>query len=523
LRKPYRLGSGNGFFFVCALVAVAALVLGGGTRSGFLSDVILQLLAVPLLLAAVWRFFETPPSRPECLGLAFCVALVAVPLLQIIPLPPEIWTALPNRQPEIEALELARLGRPWMPISLSPNATLLSALSLVVPIAIFLGTLLLDYRHRRWLTVVVLAAGIVSVFVGLSQVAQGPSSPLRFFDFTNTTEATGFFANRNHFSALLYALMLLAAAWAVDAALNSGSAGSRQLDGPPLIALLISFTVLVALVAAQLMARSRAGLALTIIALLGALALAFTDRRDASTITPSRMLAGVIVIVAMLSTQFVLYRVLERFTSDPLKDARIPFANTTIEAAHAFMPLGAGVGTFVPVYALFEKPQDVMVNTFANRAHNDVLEIWLESGVIGLALLGLFLAWYLWRAFSAWRQSSYGVNELDSALARAATLIIALLIAHSLVDYPLRTGAMMTIFAFACALLVPPRAALRQTSALEAAPAGPSATQSWPQQAPPGPPSDIQRPPGRPWGAEVEWPEQWRPDGTADQPKRGGS
>jgi hypothetical protein len=35
-------------------------------------------------------------------------------------------------------------------------------------------------------------------------------------------------------------------------------------------------------------------------------------------------------------------------------------------------------------------------------------------------------------------------------------LIIALLAAHSLVDYPLRTGAMMAIMAFACALLIAP-------------------------------------------------------------------
>jgi hypothetical protein len=32
------------------------------------------------------------------------------------------------------------------------------------------------------------------VFVGLSQVAQGPNSTLRFYEITNLSEAVGFFA-----------------------------------------------------------------------------------------------------------------------------------------------------------------------------------------------------------------------------------------------------------------------------------------------------------------------------------------
>ena len=55
-------------------------------------------------------------------------------------------------------------------------------------------------RHRT--------VGIIGVFVGLFQVAGGPESPLRYFEITNPTEAVGFFANRNHFAALLYCLIL---------------------------------------------------------------------------------------------------------------------------------------------------------------------------------------------------------------------------------------------------------------------------------------------------------------------------
>ncbi len=43
-------------------------------------------------------------------------------------------------------------------------------------------------------------------------------------------------------------------------------------------------------------------------------------------------------------------------------------------------------------------------------------------------------------------------------LERAASLVILLLLAHSLVDYPLRTAALSAIFAFFCAVLGAPAA-----------------------------------------------------------------
>ena len=139
---------------------VASLILGGGARGGFLSDAILQLLAIPLLLVSLWRMFEVSLTKQMRLALWFCLAIAVLPLVQLIPLPPWLWTALPNRQPSAEAFDIMGHAVPWMPISVSPHETWLSALSLLPPLAIFLGTLLLSYRERRWLSLVILAVGI---------------------------------------------------------------------------------------------------------------------------------------------------------------------------------------------------------------------------------------------------------------------------------------------------------------------------------------------------------------------------
>jgi O-antigen ligase len=520
-------------FYLCAFVMVASLTLGGGTRGGFLSDAILQLVAIPLLLVALWKMFEVALTKQMRMALGFCLTVAVLPLVQLIPLPPWLWTALPNRQPSAEALDLLGRGLPWMPISVSPQETWLSALSLLAPLAIFIGTLLLGYRERRWLSVVVLAVGILSVFIGLIQVAQGPESPWRFFQFTNRTEAVGFFANRNHFAALIYTLTLFAAAWTASAAVTTGMGRDRnQYDTASIIAAIGCFTLLVLLLAGAAMARSRAGLGLTIVALFGAFAIGFSDRRVGTGSTSSKLLFGAIAIAVIFAVQYALYRILERFAVDSLAGARLSFTPNTIEAARAYMPLGSGLGTFVPVYAMFEKPKDAVIDIYVNHAHNDVVELWLETGILGLALMGLFVIWLAARSVEIWRSAPpFGARESDWSLVRAATIVIALVIAHSFVDYPLRAAAMMAIMAFACALLIEPtigaeevlepqtlrkRTRHRGVRRLEPLPAPVLPRPSFARSASTDLSEVPPRAPGGRWGADIQWPEEWRKSSEPD-------
>jgi O-antigen ligase len=497
--------------FICAVVMVCCLLLGGGTRSGFLSDVIIQLAAIPLLLTALQRLAGLPSLKPLRWPLLLCSAVVLLPLLQLVPLPPDVWTRLPNRAATVETFQLLARELPWLPLSVSPRATWLSALSLLPPIAIFLGTLVLDNRGRRAVSLILVAVGILGAFLGMAQVAEGPTSSLRFFEITNTSEAVGFFANRNHFAAALYAITMFAAAWAVEA--GAPPAQRRALlDTRRIVALVASFTILVILVAAQAIARSRAGLGLTIAALIGAIALAFCDRRNAVGVTPSRLLLAAAAVAVMFAAQFTLYRMLERFADDPLSDSRVTLARVTSEAAQLYMPFGSGMGTFVPVYAMQQRPEDAPVDAYVNRAHNDIMELWLEAGVAGLGLVAVFLAWLVIRASQLWRRSAPG-EEIDLSITRAATVVASLIVVHSLVDYPLRTGAMMAIMAFACGLLVsaPPSSAHAPVPAEERNER--AAERKGRLRQPKAPrPSDapISQHPTERWGSHIEWPEEWR-------------
>jgi O-antigen ligase len=288
--------------------------------------------------------------------------------------------------------------------------------------------------------------------------------------------------------------------------------------------------VIIVLIATEAMARSRAGLILTIVALAGIFALASANRRKGSGVTPGKLVAGATILAITLAVQFALYRILERFDVDPLEDARIPFAHNTIEAAKAFMPFGSGLGTFIRVYGMFEKPSDTFASIYANHAHNDILEVWLETGVIGMGLLGLFVIWIGFRSVKVWSRPAADATELDRSLIRAATIVIVLLIAHSFVDYPLRTGAMMAVLAFSCALLIEPLAGAEDATRVAVAEPGRArvprrqtenvlgTTASWSStqvsSAPSARATEISKPqprqPGARWGEDIEWPVEWQ-------------
>jgi O-antigen ligase len=528
-------------------VLMLSMVLGGGTKTGFLADAALQLAAVPLLVISLFAIRRARLGPGGRVAVAIALAAVAIAAFQLIPLP-AAGTWLPSaRFTRVGAEDILPSVNTFLPVSMSPRDTCLALLAGLPALAIFLATCLLSLRQRRALTLLVLAVGLVSIFIGLLQVAQGPSSSLRFFQITNPLDAVGFFANRNHFAALLYVLLLFCAAWTVAAVQKIGASPSdRRLNGERVVPLILALTMVAILVAMQTLARSRAGIGLTILALLGFGALSIRSRAEGGS-SSTRLIVGAGVFGVLLAIQFTLYRILERFAQDPLADARLPFARHTIEAAAAHLPFGSGLGTFVEVYGLFERPQDGILDVFANRAHNDFLEAWLETGVPGAALLVAFAGWFAFAVFMAWRRPGERQAPIDLGLPRAASLAVLLLLVHSLVDYPLRTAALLALFAFACALLVAPSREVAAERAAESdagldvrpavqaemvdarvfSPAGSvveDAARNWaarreapePSSPPPGQ-VPAAAPAGRPWGEGIDWPAEWRKPATSEQ------
>ena len=522
--------------WLLVVTLTASLLLGGGTRQGFFADTVLQLAALPLLLVVLERL--TRFDQPCALVAAAAASLpLLIGALQLIPLPPSAWKTQAVGTIYGSMFDLTGVAPTSMPVSMLPEATAATLLACLPALAVFLATLFVGYPQRRQLVLLIMTLGLVGVVLGIVQVAEGPYSQLRFFPSTNVYDAVGFFANRNHFAALIYVLILFAAAFAT----NQREAEPNKDQPNPWVMTLLWFTILVVLLAAVALARSRTGLLLSFVALIGTVLIAMTST-DVSTharrfpwLVGAAVLGGVV-----LSGQFLIVRILGRFTAEALSDGRVAFARNTWRAAREFAPFGSGLGTFVPIYQSYETPNDTIANLYTNHAHNDVLEFILETGVSGAVLMAAFVVWLAITGFKVWRKSP--LPGLDLALARAAWLAIVLLSAHSLVDYPLRTGAMMSVIAFCCALMLRPigyeaskassgettqdqssKAEIRQQSYGDREPASLAAT---PDTALTNASSPLKE---RQLWSKVEWPQEWTSKATptaptmhADPPKPAG-
>ncbi|MDQ0304610.1 glycosyltransferase [Ancylobacter polymorphus] len=100
---------------------------------------------------------------------------------------------------------------------------------------------------------------------------------------------------------------------------------------------------------------------------------------------------------------------------------------------------------------------------YINRADDDWVEFFLETGLAGGLLALLFLVWFGARVCRLWiAPDERGATRL-LVLQQCASLAVLLLMLHSFVDYPLRTAAMLSYFAACCALMTPAAALARVT------------------------------------------------------------
>jgi O-antigen ligase len=421
-----------------------SIILGGATHGDAISTLIVRLVCVPLLVAGVARLPRNP-SRQFTFAVWLLAAAFILPVLQLIPLPPAIWQALPGRQFLVTGDRLAGLHGLWRPLSLTPDATLNMLPALAVPAAFFFATASLDETGRRILSLVILLCALGAVILGGLQVLGGPESTLRFYAITNADSAVGFFANRNHQAALLVAGIPFAAYWALWLLRVRGMAM------PALIAIFLG--LIFVLIIGLGVTRSRAGVVLGLAAIVGSLAMMLRTRNAGGARPLLLGFIGAIVTGAVTVGLFSLSGLLDRFQStDAMTNGRLSVYPTIAKAASSFWPAGAGFGAFVPVYQMFE-PVNSVSGIFLNHAHNDYLELWLEGGLPAVLLVAAGLAWVGWTGLGVW--SARSTNDRD--LPRAASVIVLALLVHSMVDYPIRTAAIAAVFGVCCGMMIPSR------------------------------------------------------------------
>ena len=428
------------YLFLCLLL--------GGSAQAVWGNMLLQLGGVAII---AWALAERPEHRmiaPARHVLWIALAAIAIGLIQLIPLPPAIWTSLGPRQAVADGYSILGLELPYLPVSLTPHRTLDVLLAAIPPLAIFLGIVRLKAFRGAYAAAAIIAAAVLGIGLSALQIssAQSSGAPWYLYSVTNVGFGVGFFANANHMgSLLLVALPFLAA-------LVPAARGSHIQRYSAFLAVIAGIAIL--LLVGIALSRSLAGYGLLLPAGLASIAIVLPrGGRARRLLGPLAVLTLVLAIGAIAASGIGASKI--GAEADSSTQSRIEILEPTLEITREFLPFGTGLGSFRQVYPLFENP-DSVTSIYVIHAHNDFAEWAMETGVPGILVLLLFLAWWTRAVIGVWRNADSG------AFARAATIASAALLAHSLVDFPLRTSGLAGVFALCVALLAdrrPPQAA----------------------------------------------------------------
>lgn len=418
---------------------LACLVLGGANAAGFLPNLLLQIAALPLIGWSLWQLsIEASPRRNRG-SIVLLALLVTLMLVQLLPLPPAIWTLLPGRASVVQGYHLLGVPLPWLPWTLAPAGTVANLLWLLPAFATLLCISVLGAFRGRWIAGVVIAVTLASVVAGALQVIGGSDGGLYFYQITNPGQAVGFFANSNHNATLL--LISIPFLAALQATLLDHSASPRSASA---IRLLISggFAIIVV---GLVINSSLAGIGLGVPVALGTW-LVFGRQSGALrwALTAATLLASAATLVVIIVGP--LHNNLIGIQQSNVELSRQTSFRLTLRAAGEYFPAGSGIGSFQPIYHT-QEPLASVTSTYMNHAHSDWLELLLETGLPGMALVLIFLIWWMRRARAIWR-----AEERDY-YARAAIIASAAMLLHSSVDYPLRTAALSAAFAACIGLM----------------------------------------------------------------------
>lgn len=374
-------------------------------------------------------------------------------VIQLVPLPPNLWQMLPDRIIIAQIDQLSELEDMWRPISLTPFRGLDSLFGLTVPFAALLLALALQVPPRTLLFAIV-AIGVADASLGMLQVIGGPGSVFYLYGITSLGAPAGIFANENH-SAVFSAIVLLI--------ISRLALESRAQDDPTWLRLSFAPAFLFVLLAV-LVTGSRAGFMATFAALLASLYLTWEQTKTIGAHARAdpvyaelrtrriAIVAGLITGIVAVAFMFVWFERTPAFEDminrNSFEDLRWKLWPTLSNMATQHWLVGTGFGSFDAVYQIYE-PTALLLPLYVNHAHNDWAQLLIEGGLPAVILLAVFLVWIaknLWMLFRNQGGPAGGIVFWGSC--------IAIIAAASVVDYPVRTPIFQAIIIWLLICLV---------------------------------------------------------------------
>jgi hypothetical protein len=417
---------------------ILVFVTGGSSQQHGWTDVAAQLLGLPVLALGLWRLGGQPGSRVRTWGLVAMAAVALLPWLQLLPLPQSWWLLAPARQSLAGDLATAGVHEYATTWSLTPPATLRSALFLLPGLAIFAWVLGSDTTTQRRLLMMCVVLPIASLILGFMQLGAPQDSLLNPYPQWAPSMG-GTFANPNHQGTA----MLIGLGVCLSFAIGAIGARDPETDKSrnPWPAIIAGATLLLGLPLTNSRAAVVIGVLMLVAAPLGMGASALRRSGHGRYGVLALMLSAALAAIG-LSAAMGWMKV------DEVEEIRWIMRQATFALGFLHLPWGSGIGSFVPVFQQ-AVPESLLLPGYINAAHNDDAQVWLEGGVPGLAVT-LVCVIAIVHAVAGYLRAHHG----DRRLLWASLLGVFALLAHAGADYALRTPALITVAAMLVAILI---------------------------------------------------------------------
>lgn len=395
--------------YLLGIVLFLAMSIGGGTRSGLITDFIVEAVAILASAYVLSKSSAVPISRPALLLILCALAAVA---LQLVPLPSALLSAT-RSAPIDEAM--SRSGSSIAFMSLSVGQTLRSLLVVLALALFFLAASRLRSDQIVGLAPFFLIGVLCNILAGAIQFST--SDNVVIDGLLSYQITAGFFANVNHFSSLLFVTIPLLVYYGVIR-------GNLKVAAFGLLAIMLML----------LAAGSRAGVIIGLGIMVASVVL-LSSRSRIGIWALTAIFAGLSIYSMGAWTKF-------DAGSGGSNALRRTFIENTLEGVKDNWITGIGYGNFEKAYPIYEKPEQIF-QYFVNHAHNEYVQLVFEGGVLAAVLIAAYLVCL---NVQFWRVRTDGLRKV-------AYLSILFLLLHSLVDYPLRTFALLMPFAYFNAIL----------------------------------------------------------------------
>jgi O-antigen ligase len=395
--------------YLLGIALFLAMVIGGGTRSGLVTDSIIEVVMIAASAYALGRAADASLTRTVRILALLAVAAI---LLQLLPLPRGLLMAM--RVAPIDGA-MASADSSLAFISLGVGRTLRALIVMTALVMFFFAVSRLRPEQVLGLLPFLFIGVACNIIAGAIQFSVADEVVID--DLLSYRITAGFFANVNHFSALLFVTIPFLVYHGV-------------IGGSPKTA----FGGIIAVLLMLLAAGSRAGVGIGVLILIASVCILSLRSK-----VGLGFLAGLFAIVSVVSMgAWMQFEPVQSFTNN----LRLEFIQTTWTGIRDNWLLGIGYGNFEQGYQIYERPERIF-QYFVNHAHNEYVQLLFEGGFLAGVLIAAYLVVLHVRL---WHVRGDGLRKVSY-------LAILFLLLHSIVDYPLRNFALLAPFALFNAIL----------------------------------------------------------------------